>query len=58
MNILREGGLTENDESIILFMCGTLKNDTNELIHKSEIDSKKTYGYQRRKERGRDKLGV
>ena len=39
MNILREGGLTENDESIILFMCGTLKNDTNELIHKSEIDS-------------------
>ena len=35
------------------------KNDINELIYKTEIDSQKqkqTYGYQRAKER-RDKLG-
>ena len=51
----------ENDKSTILLMCGILKkNDTNELIYKSEIDSQiqKTYGYQRRKGRGRNKLGV
>ena len=30
----------ENDKSTILLMCGILKkNDTNELIYKSEIDS-------------------
>ena len=33
------------------------KNDTNELIYKTEIDSQKTtYGYQKGK--GRDKLGI
>ena len=36
------------------------KNDTNELMYKTEIDPKKktTYGYQRGKFGGRDKLGV
>ena len=36
-----------------------LKNNTNELIYKTETDSqrKQTYGYQRGKG-GRDKLGV
>ena len=36
------------------------KNDTNELIYKTEADSqtqKTTYGYQRGKVVGRDKLG-
>ena len=45
-------------------MCGILKNDTNELIHKIEIDlqTQKTnlYGYQMGKQgwQGRDKPGV
>ena len=37
-----------------------LKNDTNELIYKTEIDSRdreQTYGYRRGKGR-RDKLGI
>ena len=37
------------------------KNGTNELIYKTETDfrhRKQTYGYQRGKEVGRDKLGV
>ena len=38
------------------------KNDTNELMYKTEIDpqtkKKTTYGYQRGKFGGRDKLGV
>ena len=38
-----------------------LKNNTNELIYKTHVDSrrKQTYGYQRGKRGGgRDKLGV
>ena len=33
---------------MILLICGILKNDTNELIYKTEIEShsRKTYGYQ------------
>ena len=37
------------------------KNDTEELTHKTETDSKiskPNYGYQRRNTVGRDKLGV
>ena len=43
---------------MISLICGILKNDTNEPIHKTEIDIEKIiYGYQRGKG-GRDKLGV
>ena len=40
-------------------MC-TLRNDTNELIYKTEIDShgKQTYGYQRGKGGGGDESGI
>ena len=36
---------------------GGLKNNTNELIYKTETDSQCSYGYQRRKG-GRGKLGL
>ena len=37
--ILSEVSLTEKDKYQILLICGILKNDTNELIYKTEIDS-------------------
>ena len=41
---------------MISLLCGIKKNDTNELIYKTEIDSQKTtYGYQKGK--GRD-IGI
>ena len=45
---------------MISLTCGIYKNDTNELIYKTERDSqtqKTNYGYQRGKG-GRDKLRV
>ena len=41
---------------MILFICGNLKNDMNELIYKTETDSqtqKTNYGYQKGKVEGR-----
>ena len=63
--ILSEVSQTEKDKyHMISLTCGIQKNDTNELIYKTEIDSqrqthnrKQTYGYQRGKE-GRDNLRV
>ena len=38
--ILSEASQTEKDKyHMISFICGILKNDTNELIYKTEIDS-------------------
>ena len=53
--ILSEVSQTEKDKNHIIYMWN-LKNDTNELIYKTETDSqtqKITYGYQRVKGRGR-----
>ena len=46
---------------MISLKCGILKNDTNELIYKAEQTHrhrKQSYGYQRGKGAGRDKLGT
>ena len=47
---------------MISLICEILKNDTNEFICKTEIDSQtqeNTYGYEMEKqEMGKDKLGV
>ena len=37
--ILSEISQTEKDKYHISLICGILKNDTNELIYKTEIDS-------------------
>ena len=45
----------------ITYMWNLKKNNTNELIYKTETDSqtsKQTYGYQRENVGGRDKLAV
>ena len=45
---------------MISLICRIFKNDTNEFIDKTDIDSqawKTTYGYQRGKGK-RDKLGI
>ena len=48
----------EKDKYMILFICGILKNDTNELIYKqTQRHRKQTYGYQGVRGVGRDKLG-
>ena len=44
---------------MIPFICGILNKNTNQVIYKTETDSrhrKQTYGYQRGKQ-GKDKLG-
>ena len=46
-HILSEVSQTEKDKyHMVLLISGILKNDTNELIYKTEIGSQ-TYGYQR-----------
>ena len=50
--ILSELSQTDKDEwHVTPLICGTLRNDTNELIYETETDShrKKTYGYRRGK---------
>ena len=45
--ILSELSQTEDKYHMILFICGYLKNDTNESVHKTERDHrhrKQTYG--------------
>ena len=59
--ILSEISQTEKDKYHISLICGILKNDTNELIYKTEIDSQtqKTNLWLPKGESGeRDKLGV
>ena len=42
ITILSKVSQTEKDKyHMISLLCGILKNDTNELIYKTEIDSKK-----------------
>ena len=52
----------ERQISYITYMQNLKKeNDTNELIYKQKLShrlTEETYGYQRRKVGGRDKLGV
>lgn len=43
---------SEKEKYYISFICELLKNNTNELIYKTETDRKQTKGYQRGK-RGR-----
>ena len=50
---------TDKDKyHMITLICGILKNNTNELICKTDPPTQQIYGYQRGKGRGRDKLGV
>ena len=37
--LLSEISQTEKDKYMVSLICGILKNDTNELIYKTEIDS-------------------
>ena len=37
--ILREIKQTKKDKQLILLTCGIFKNDPNELLYKTEIDS-------------------
>ena len=59
-DMLSEVSQTEKDKCMISPTRGIFKNDTNEFIDKTDIDSqawKTTYGYQRGKGK-RDKLGI
>ena len=38
-HILSDASQTEKDKYMILLKCGIFKNDVNELIYKTEIDS-------------------
>ena len=38
-HILSDASQTEKDKYMILLKCGIFKNDINELIYKTEIDS-------------------
>ena len=50
---------TDKDKyHMISLICRILKNDTNELICKTDPPTQQTYGCQREKGRGRDKLEV
>ena len=46
--LLSEISQTEKDKYMVSLICGILKNDTNELIYKTQIHRLKeqTYGYQ------------
>ena len=46
--ILSEISQTEKDKYMVSLICGILKNDTNELIYKTQFHRLKeqTYGYQ------------
>ena len=50
--ILSESHTGKDKYYMILLVCGILKNDTNELVYKTEIDpqiQKQAYGYQKGK---------
>ena len=42
----------------IMHMWNIKKNNTSQLIHKIDSQRKRTYGYQRRKGRGTDSMGL
>ena len=46
---ISEVSQTQKDKYHDITYVWNLKKDTNELIYKSEIDSKQTYGYHRGK---------
>ena len=55
--------VSQSEKTVIIRYClyaEPKKNDTNELIYTTETDRqrKQTYGYQRQKMGGRDKLGL
>ena len=61
MIILSEVSQTDKDKDMLSLTCGVLKNDTNELIYKTEIDSqtqKANLWLPKGKSGGRNKLGV
>ena len=54
---LSEVSQTEKDKyHMIPLICGSKKNDTNELIYKTDSHREQTYGYQSKNRR--NKLGV
>ena len=58
---LKKTGLEKEKHHTISLICEILKNDTNELIYKTETDSqteKTHYSYQREKLRVKHTLGV
>ena len=61
LEIIKLSEDTEIKISYVSLICRILKNDTNELIYKTEQThrlQKQTFGLPKRKCVGRDKLGV
>ena len=56
--ILSEVSQTEKDKYHISLTCGILKDDTNELIYKTDSQTLKTNLWLPKGKRGEDKLGV
>ena len=52
--ILSEISQTKEDKYMVSLICGILKNDTNELIYKTQVQRLKeqTYDYQERRTGG------